>query len=487
MVDIRLEEINQTHIRVHCDSGIAQELSEFFSFRVPGYQYMPKFKSGFWDGYVRLFNVRTQTIYHGLRHHIETFADEREYEIEYLSDFSDDNFSLKEGVDFYKQLNVPNIEVRDYQIEAFVHGVRKKRALMTCPTGSGKSLIAYLLTRHYEAKTLIIVPTINLVGQMYGDFEDYGYDVDQFVHKLHGGQDKTVNKQVIITTWQTARTMSAKWLGQFEVVIGDEAHLFKAKELTGIMDKLVNCVYRFGLTGTLDGTQTNKLVLEGIFGPLKVITTTAKLIEEGHLSPLKIKCILFRYPDEIRKVLCSTDYQTEKDYILANETRTNFIVNLALSLKGNTILFFTEIDKHGKIIHQKVTEKAAGRRVFYVDGQVKGDDRNEIRAIVEKETNAIICASTGTTSTGFNVKNIHNIIFASPSKSKIRTLQSIGRGLRLKTDGVERCTLFDFADDLSWKTKKTLKSNHTLRHFSERIKIYDSEEFDYTIYKVGLK
>lgn len=162
-------------------------------------------------------------------------------------------------------------------------------------------------------------------------------------------------------------------------------------------------------------------------------------------------------------------------------------MNLALSLKGNTILFFTNIEKHGTIIHRKLLEKGPGRSIYYVDGSVDGEVRNDIRAIIEKETNAIVAASSGTTSTGFNVQNIDNIIFAAPSKSRIRTLQSIGRGLRLGTNGKQKCTLFDLADDLSWSTKKTTKANHTLKHFAERVKIYDSEEFPYKIYKVGMK
>ena len=487
MNDIIIQEANKSYIRVRCESGIAQELSEFFSFQIPGHKYMAKFKNGMWDGYIRLFNTRTHLLYSGLRQHVETFAEEREYSLGYVEDFSDDNFSEHEAKTFFESLEVPDIEIRDYQLEAFIHGVRKRRAVMLCPTGSGKSLIAYLLTRYLNLPTLIIVPTIGLVGQMYQDFQDYGFDSDTYVHKLHGGQDKVSDKKIVIATWQTVRNMPQKWLNQFRVVIGDEAHLFKAKELTGIMEKMTLCPYRFGLTGTLDGLQVNKLVLEGLFGPVRTIARTIDLINAKYLSDLAIKCIIFRYPDEIRQVLSKTEYDIEKDYIITNAVRNKFIANLTLSLKGNTILFFTQVQKQGKILHQMIHDKGKDRKIFYVDGGVSGDDRNDIRSIVEKESNAIIVASTGTTSVGFNVRNIHNIIFANPSKSRIRTLQSIGRGLRIKTDDIDKCTLFDLADDFSWETKRSKKVNTTLKHFSERIKMYDSEEFNYTIYKVGLK
>jgi type I site-specific restriction endonuclease len=122
------------------------------------------------------------------------------------------------------------------------------------------------------------------------------------------------------------------------------------------------------------------------------------------------------------------------------------------------------------------------RSVYWVSGEVSGEQREEIRKVVEKESNAIIVASFGTFSTGVNIKNLHNIIFASPSKSRIRNLQSIGRGLR-KSNTKTSSTLYDIADNLSWKTKK----NYTLLHFMERVKIYNEEKFEYKIYKVNLE
>ena len=113
------------------------------------------------------------------------------------------------------------------------------------------------------------------------------------------------------------------------------------------------------------------------------------------------------------------------------------------------------------------------RKLFYVSGETDVDTRESVREITEREKNAIIVASIGTFSTGINIRNLHNIIFASPSKSQIRVLQSIGRGLRKSDDG--RVTeLYDISDDLSWKTKK----NYTLDHAAERIKIYSREKFD---------
>lgn len=480
MDTVRVEKFDEVYNKIHCDPGIAFELNDRFTFEVPGAKFMPAVRNKVWDGKIRLFNPMTCLLYTGLLGYLEEFCQKRSYEVEYLSDFSAEEFSVKEATDFIRTLGVPDrFEQRDYQIDAFVYAVRNRRALMLSPTASGKSFIIYLLTRYYDAKTLIIVPTVSLVHQMAGDFKDYGYSEE--VYKIHAGVDKNVTKRVTITTWQSIYKMDKSWFGQFDVVIGDEAHLFKAKSLTSIMTKLTDCRYRFGFTGTLDGTQTHQLVLEGLFGMVRKVTTTAKLIEEKHLSNFVIKAIVLKYPDDVRKLLAKAKYQDELDYLVRCEARNKFIKNLALSLEGNTLLLFQFVEKHGHVLHEMI-KRETDRPVYYVHGGVDGDEREEIRKIVETQADAIIVASSGTFSTGINIRNLHNIIFGSPSKSKIRNLQSIGRGLR-KSDSKSIATLYDIADDLTWKDKK----NYTILHFVERMKIYSEEQFDYKIYPVNLK
>lgn len=480
---ILVEKINDVHLKLHCESDIAQELSEYFTFNVPGARFSPAFRNKMWDGKIRLFSTATRLIYGGLLPHIQRFAKERDYEVDFMSnDFCDDSISLHEANEFTSTLNL-TISPRDYQIEAFTHAVRKKRALLLSPTASGKSLIIYLLSRYYQSDTdkiLIIVPTTSLVHQMSSDFVDYGCD-ESLIHKIFSGQEKMTDSPFVITTWQSIYKMPKPWFHQFNCVIGDEAHLFKAKSLSSIMSKLATCPMRFGFTGTLDGSQTHKLVLEGLFGEVKKVTTTADLIEQKHLSQFQIKAIVLSYTEEKRKLLKGVDYQTEIDHINNNQQRNNFIANLTASLKGNTLVLFKIID-HGKGLFDLIKLKCDNQKVFYVDGAVDGLLREEIRLSIEEEKNGIIVASLGTFSTGVNIKNLHNIIFASPSKSRIKTLQSIGRGLRLGNNK-EIATLYDIVDDISWKSKK----NYTHLHFLERVKMYDDEKFDYKIYNVNLK
>ena len=478
---VQIEKFDEVYIKVKAEPSVMMEMSEYFTFMVPGAKFMPAYRSKFWDGKIRLLNVMTGLLYAGLTKYVEEFCKSRDYEIEYLTDFSSENFSIKEANDFIAKLK-PTMQPRDYQIDAFVHAVRERRALLLSPTASGKSFIIYLLVRYYAKRTLILVPTTSLVSQLASDFADYGFDSDTFVHRVYAGQDKGSTKPITISTWQSVYKLPKEFFSQFDVVIGDEAHLFKAKSLTSILTKLSGCRYRFGFTGTLDGTETHKLVLEGLFGAVRKVITTAELIEQKHLAAFKIKAIVLSYPDEARKMIArANDYQSEMDYLVRLDARNKFIRNLALSLEGNTLLLFQFVEKHGKELYAKIKEEASDRKIFYVAGTVEGEEREEIRKIVENESNAIIVASFGTYSTGVNIKNLHNVIFGSPSKSRIRNLQSIGRGLR-KSDTKTAATLYDIADDLSWKNKK----NYTLLHFMERIKIYNEEKFQYKIYKVSL-
>ena len=478
-----IQKYDEVYVKVKSEAPTAYELSEHFTFSVPGAKFSPAFRNKVWDGKIRLFNVMTGLVYAGLVPYIENFAKERDYEVEYSGDFTQQEFSLKEAEDFIKTLDLPaQYQVRDYQLNAFAHSVRYHRALLLSPTASGKSLIIYLIMRYYNARTLIIVPTTSLVSQLSSDFADYGFDSDSRVHKIHAGQSKHSSLDTTISTWQSIYKMPKEYFRSFDVVIGDEAHLFKAKSLISIMSKLIECKHKFGFTGTLDGTQTNKLVLEGLFGAVKKVTTTSELIDQKHLAEFKIKAIVLSYDEETRKIVSKMDYQAEIDWIVRNPARNKFIKNLALSLKGNSLLLFQFVEKHGDVLFDMIKKAADGRNVYYVAGKTETEDREYIRKIIETETDAIIVASSGVFSTGINIKNLHNVVFTSPSKSRIKNLQSIGRVLR-KSESKTAATLYDIADDLSYKAKQ----NYTIQHFKERIKIYSEEQFPYKIYPVSLK
>ena len=474
---------------VDCDPHQLPELRDYFSFYVPGYKFMPMYKSRKWDGKIKLFNQVTRELNVGLYDHLKKFCQDRMYPLQlqetaYGHPAKKNHVQHQNLVKFQSELEMP-FELRDYQYDAVTHGIENKRAILLSPTGSGKSFIIYNLLRwyieNYDKQVLIVVPTTSLVEQMHKDFTDYGFD-PELCHKIYSGKDKNTDKQIVISTWQSIYKFSKEWFENFGCVFGDEVHLFKAKSLSGIMNKCVNAEYRFGTTGTLDGTETNKLVLEGLFGPTKRVTMTRDLQEKGTLAKLNISVLLLRYHNDICHMLKDATYQEEIDYIVTNEKRNKLITNLALDQKGNSLVLFQFVEKHGKPLYDMIKDKAGDRPVYYVSGEVEASDREQIRGIVEKQKNAIIVASLGTFSTGINIRNLHNIIFASPSKSQVKVLQSIGRGLRQSDDG-SVTQLYDIADDLHYQKHK----NFTLRHSAERIKIYTKEQFPHKIYQLDLK
>jgi len=493
MADLYVSKLNEVHLKVDCEPSLAQELNDHFSFEVPGAKFHPLYKSRMWDGKVRLYSMFTQELYVGLKEYLEKFCDERDYTIDYSNYVQESDAVTYDIVrKFCEDLNIGSkgkpIEIRDYQVDAVFQSIKDGRRLLLSPTGSGKSLIIYCLIRWHERYTrrqLILVPTTSLVEQMYSDFQDYSclnnWKTSEHCHRIYGGHEKSNEYDVVISTWQSLYKLPKPFFKDFKVIYGDEAHNFKAKSLTSILNKCTTSPYRIGTTGTLDGTKTHKLVLEGLFGSVYKVTTTKKLISDNQLANLQIYNIILEYSDELRKGTKGKSYQDEMDFIVQYEPRNKFIRNLALKQTGNTLVLFQYVEKHGKPLHEMIKEKAENRKVFFVFGGTDTEQREDIRRITELETDAIIVASYGTFSTGINIKNLHNIIFASPSKSRIRNLQSIGRGLRT-SETKTSCNLYDIADDLTWKSKK----NYTLLHMIERIKIYNDEHFNYKLVKVKI-
>jgi superfamily II DNA or RNA helicase len=485
MTHLTVKKKNEVYITIHSDEEyVHRELADYFTFEVPEAKFLkknPRYK--YWDGTIRLYSPATGDLYHGLLDHLQIWAAEKQYVVEYekndwYGDISVDNnlVSLPAVKNYMKKIS--KIEPRDYQYNAVYEAIKYNRKLLLSPTGSGKSLMIYALVRYYTAtskKTLIIVPTTSLVEQMVNDFKEYGWGADAHVHKIYSGKDKNTDKPIIISTWQSIYKFPKRYFDDIDCVIGDEAHLFKSKSLTGIMTKLHNAKYRFGFTGTLDGSKTHKWVLEGLFGKCEQVTKTDDLIKGGYLSKFRIKILLCKHAPQYFE-----SYQDEIDYLVDHKGRNNLIKNLVTDLDGNTLVLFNYVEKHGTPLYELINSNVdSSRKVFFVYGGTDVEDREEVRKLTETESNAIIVASYGTFSTGINIKRLHNIVFASPSKSRIRNLQSIGRVLR-KGEGKDIATLYDIADDIGGQ-------NYTLKHLNERVNIYNTENFKYEVIKVNLR
>ena len=477
---------NEVYLHIKAEPHIYYELRDAFQFEVPNAKFSPSYKNKWWDGRIYLFNVDTREIYIGLLDRIIRFCEDHEYTYEFADNkfyglpFEVNDGISKEGVKDYMTA-ISRHAPRDYQVEGVYDALRHNRKLLISPTASGKSLMIYSVVRYYVEKQqniLIVVPTTSLVEQMYKDFADYGWDVGSYCHKIYAGKERETDSQVIITTWQSIYKLPKQYFSRFNVVVGDEAHQFKSKSLISIMTKLCDAKYRFGFTGTLDGSQTHKWVLEGLFGPSYKIINTDELMKKGHLAKLDIKILLLKHPPNRFDI-----FEDEVQYIINHSKRNNFIKNLTLDLKGNTLVLFSRVEGHGQPLYNLINnDKVDDRHVFFIHGGVETEERERVREITEKESNAIIVASYGTFSTGINIRNLHNVVFASPSKSRIRNLQSIGRVLR-KGENKVKATLYDIADDISYKSRK----NYTLNHLIERIKIYNEENFNYDIVNIPLK
>lgn len=501
--EIHVSLLNATYIQIGAETSILKEIGEFFVFDVPNARFNPKFKHGVWDGKIRLFNYKTQTLYTGLHGHLKKFAAERHYKvIEYDNILSLECLKFDDYDRFMKDLNIHSdgikLTARHYQDSAILHGINAGRCTIVSPTSSGKSYIIYALLRwhqQFDRKILIVVPTVSLVNQMYSDFKDYSSEVEwnhrDNCHKIFSGQDKTSNKPVIISTWQSMQKQNMEFFKPFDVIFTDEVHTAKATQLKQILEKSINAYHRYGLTGTLQDTECNRLVIVGLHGPAKKIIKTKQLMDEGYIAELAIKCVILKYPtrdrDFVRKMHIRAKkekknaYKQEVDFIVAHKKRMEQLVSLSLAVKGNTLILFQYVESHGKIIYEKLLQKSQ-KEVYYISGETKPEEREKIRKAMEKKKNVILVASYGTFSTGVNVKQIHNVIFASPSKSKIKVLQSIGRGLRIGK-GKTSVTLWDIVDDISKQNRKTKSHNYVFKHFLERWKIYKQEQFKLKIYE----
>lgn len=508
---IVVQTLNNSFLQIDTEPSIARELSDFFSFMTPNYQFMPKFKNCLWDGKTRLYKILGSTLPSGLFGILLKFASDRDYDVIDRRTPSKYEKPTDEQIDAFCDDLKPHSDGKpishyDYQLKAVKESIINERATIVSPTSSGKSLIIYSIMRWFQQKTdkkiLILVPTVGLVTQMDSDFDDYASEASwcsaDNVHKIHQGQKKKSTNQVYISTWQSIFKMPPEYFDQFDVVLCDETHLATAKSITGIMDRSKNASVRIGFTGTLKDTKLHQLSIVGLFGDIKRIETTSGLMNKGLITPIDIKFCVLKYEQSIckeinRKIvekitptgkkIYRDNYQNEMDYITQSMARNIYICNLVSVLPGNTLVLFNKIQKHGKPLFELLKKRlGSNRNVRYVSGETKANKREQIRNSIENDDDSVVVASYGVFSTGVNVKSLQYVIFASPYKSEIKVLQSIGRVLR-KKKRKKKAVLFDMVDDFRYKKSV----NYSFKHFQRRWEIYKSEKFPVSINEYKLK
>lgn len=347
---------------------------------------------------------------------------------------------------------------------------------------SGKSFSIYLLLRwHHDhgRRCTLIVPNVSLVEQMYSDFGNYSKDdpnfnVEETCQLLYAKKDKRLDENKhLITTWQSLKLYTEDVINGFDVLLFDEVHRSKSAEVSKLLKSATDIRLRYGFTGSLSSSLSDNLTIEGVFGDVFTATTTKQLQESGELAPLTIYCLTINHTkDDCRYVFKEArEYAKEISYLCHNEKRNKFIRNMASSLKGVVLVIFKHIE-HGRHLFELIKEKVGdSREVFFIDGSV--DDREDIRQAIVNGKDAILVASVGTTSTGVNIPNLQHIILASPSKSRIQTIQTIGRSLRTHK-AKNRAYVYDLVDNLKFSRRQ----NFCLKHALERFKIYGEQGFD---------
>ena len=478
--------INCTHARIDADDGIIKELHEKFSFRPPGWRFSPKYKSGRWDGWIRLVRLDGK-IPTGLVSACMKYLLTVGYKVSLSPEFSTFLTSLPFDED---SLELP-FPMWDHQVEAVNIALQKKRRVILSPTSSGKTLIAYCIARTLAdagLKVLIIVPSVMLVTQLRGDFESFSelnqWDTNKHLHTITAGDEKQSDASVVASTWQSLQNITSReYFAQYDAVIGDEVHGAKADELSRILEMCTNAFYRIGMTGTLDGAASNEMTIEGHFGPQTRVATTADLQELGHVSNVEIECHIIKYTDPaFLEAVRGLNYAGEIGVIVKKKSRNQYISRIVGQYSGNTLILCRLVEDHVRPLAALIQAEYPDKKVYTLDASVKKEDREAIRRLAEIESNLIIIATYDLFSTGVSIKNLHNVIFAHPMKASIKILQSIGRTLRLH-DSKECAKVIDIADDFRGKYKK---ENYALKHFMIRAGLYTKEKFPIKIVEASI-
>lgn len=499
ILDIKVKFVDHSYCKVFAEQYVINEMRDYFSFRVKGYQFNKKYKHGLWDGYIRIMDFNGNLPV-GLVDYVKRFANNMDYSVEIDEQLAPKIHWTKEEFDeWIGDIDVydgdKKITPYDEQKACVYEFFNRKRMISEVPTSGGKSLIAALCSKRFfefsDQKVLIIVPTVMLVNQFTDELINYRIFDREDVHKIKSGTAKDSSSRIYVSTWQSAVKQPASWFKQFGMLINDECHDSTGKSLDGIIKTMTETEYKQGLTGTLREGKANLLQYIGSFGTPFKPTTTKQMMDEGKISKLRIKTIFMRYPLDTCKAFHDhkpkIDYQKEIKFITKHKKRNRWIAKLASKLAKrdeNVLVLFKHIS-HGKELFEMIKKEYGDDRVIYASGETSDDDRELMKKSANDGSGIIVVASFGILSTGVSIKKLHHAIFTHPTKSKITTMQSVGRILR-KHENKNGAVLWDLIDHLALPTRRGAKSkwkklNYSLKHGIERVRMYNKEQFDYDV------
>lgn len=465
---IHIENTNESYITLKTHPEVLRSLQKYFEITPEGSRFQ-KYKTQ-----IKLLKMNG-TIYKGLLSKVLLLLEKLKYEYTLDPDLIPKTKVPKDfGHTLAKRYNFPH-ELFDYQNTYIVRSINSERRFLISPTNSGKTGIIYLLSRYFaenNMKTIIVVPNISLIHQLIKDFSDYGYK--EKIHPIYEGQEKQkIDAMITVSTWQSITDMDQQWYEQFDSLLGDEGHKMQAKSLIKIISSCTNARYRIGMTGTLKNVEKIRMTIEGLFGPITQTVTQKDLIDRGISAKPIINALILPYAEKDKLQVSKMTYHQEMDFLVTSKARNNYILELTRNLTDTTLILFNYVEKHGEVLYKLLKENLPDRKVYFIAGKVKGENREAIRQQVEYEPGSIIIASFGTYSTGISIKSLKNLIISSPTKSQYTVLQSIGRMLRKMAEKYETY-IYDMIDDLEYQGRE----NYALTHFKERYTIYVSEYFD---------
>jgi len=471
-----------------------EQLKSSLTKKIEGWRFHPLVKKKIWDGNISF--IKRNKIPSGLWKEVVDICKEYDLPLSIngvteIFDTDIEEAKFREWVDDFFA-NHPDIKPREYQVDAAFKILKYRRCLAELATSAGKTLIsfmvvAYLMEKLEKKKILFIVPNVQLVLQATGDFEQYNYKsrVQLKVQQIYSGVKIRKSSNIVIGTYQSLVKKEADYFEQFDVVMVDETHKAKAASIQKITDKCWHCDYRFGLSGTIPKRGTvDRLTLMSAMGPLVTQVRAAQLQEEGHISNCKVIQLQMEYATDEQKdafwqlsrnyVDRKNLFSLEQNFINQSDKRLDFISKVIGKTNSNSLVLFHKI-AYGEKIYNKLRE-ITDKKIYYVDGTISKDIREEFKQRMEKGEDIIIVASYGTFSTGISINKIHNIFFAESFKSEVIIRQSIGRGLR-KHHSKSHVKIYDFVDDFRYTNDGTEWMNYVYRHGIERRKIYKEQKF----------
>lgn len=454
---------------------IVTDLYNFCSCYALNYKFMPKYKSGIWDGKI-YFMKRNGCFPIGLLKYVLKYLKQDGLQITVEK-------SLLEKYEVEDFIDVTNTWLLDswiplpHQVEGATACLQHRRGTLDHATSSGKSLtlamiIMYALKKEIGKKALVLVPSTGLVKQMTNDFLSYGIP-ENMIGNFWGGQ-KDFDSPITISTWQSMANQS-EFIKEFDIIVCDEAHQVKAKIFNEVTKNAENAVLRVGCTGTMPDNKVERWPIEGVLGSVLHVVTTRELIDAGYAADVQIKILSVIHPQETKNKLKGATYELEQEFIEKCEKRNNlvrYVVKKHSEIGQNSLILVDHLDQ-ADALYEKC--KSVSAHAFLVTGEVAPAKREEIRNFVNNNKSCTIIATPGVFSTGISIKRLHSIIFVAAGKSKYRTIQSIGRGIRLHKEK-NKLLLYDISDDLKYSEK----------HLQDRIKMYTKAEFDIKVEEVKL-